>query len=161
MITETPAQAGPLPRRAGQSESQSLFAFTGGEAGPSPDAQPTAGYRPESGRTLGAAGIGAEELISLRQAATHPLLANAGRLPGQGPTPATLGRWCAAGHMTSDGRHVRLEHLVVNGRKMTSAAAIERFIHSINACSLAPLPEADRGRRNWARAAAELDAAGI
>jgi hypothetical protein len=46
----------------------------------------------------------------------------------RGCHPSTLVRWCQPGVRLPDGRRLRLEHIRVSGRLMTSRAALLRFL---------------------------------
>jgi hypothetical protein len=54
-----------------------------------------------------------------------------------------------------------LETVPLGGKRMTTRAAVGRFIAALNATGSAPLREADAIRLAHEHAAAELDAAGI
>ncbi len=49
---------------------------------------------------------------------------------GQPTSPATLFRWCIQGVKLPDGRRVRLEHIRIGTRLMTSRAACIRFLEA-------------------------------
>lgn len=102
-----------------------------------------------------------EALITLREAGRLPCLIGAGRRPGEGIDVPTLNRWCRSGHRAENRQRVILESCRINGRRMTTPAAVARFLSRINSTSPAPLPEADAARLAHARAEAELDARGV
>ena len=92
-----------------------------------------------------------EPLIPIREIPNH--------LPGAKPHKATVWRWVLTGV-----RGVKLETVLVGGRRYTNATAIERFIQATTAIANGePVPARTSKQRERAIAAAEreLAAAGI
>jgi hypothetical protein len=83
---------------------------------------------------------------------------------GRPCNPSTVFRWVASGVVTPDGRRIRLEAARLNGRYLTTEAAIARFL-----VAQTPPPEGDtparqtptQRRRSAERAGRELDKIGI
>jgi hypothetical protein len=99
-------------------------------------------------------------------------LAEAGRLvppfrPGRPTNPATIWRWSAKGIRLPDGTVIKLETCRVGGRKMTSRAALGRFILAQTPQSETdpgPLPAASlpsRRNRSVIHASRVLDRLGL
>jgi hypothetical protein len=101
-----------------------------------------------------------EELISLEAVRKLAPLRHSGRGGGP-PSLESLIRACRDGVRAEDGQRVRLESVRLSGRRMTTAAAVERWVSRLAAKSPAPLREADAARLAHRRAEAELAAAGI
>lgn len=76
--------------------------------------------------------------------------------------PATVTRWCVKGVKLPDGRRVRLEHVRVGGKLVTTKGALVRFFAAQTATvSDVAHPHTPSDRRRAAdRAAAELEAMG-
>jgi hypothetical protein len=92
--------------------------------------------------------IGSEHLRLLTKASAD--------VPGS-PHTSTVIRWALRGL-----RGVRLETILVGGRRYTSVEAIERFLERLNEPSIAPVPSVSRSRQeDIARANRQLDADGI
>ena len=76
-----------------------------------------------------------------------PLPKVAAQFPGtRGATrinPATVYRWCTRGSRTPDGRVVRLEHVRVGSRVLTSREAVGRYVAALSS-SVAPTVTAVR-----------------
>jgi hypothetical protein len=69
--------------------------------------------------------------------------------------PATIFRWCVQGVKLPDGRRVRLEHVRLSNRLLTSRAACVRFLEA-QQTDPAPAPALD----SPARRVRDADAAG-
>ncbi|MCA9235682.1 MAG: DUF1580 domain-containing protein [Planctomycetales bacterium] len=91
--------------------------------------------------------------------ATMPVASAVERVTGNRPHPATLFRW------RQGGRHgVRLETLLVGGRRQTSVEAVRRFIQQTTAVANGGEPTASptqKRRREHGEAKASLQRAGI
>jgi hypothetical protein len=84
---------------------------------------------------------------------------------GRPTHPSTLTRWCLDGIRLRNGRRLRLEHIRIGERLLTSKAAVLRFLTQQQDASSIPEPPtlrspAERKRAN-AKAEAELEASGI
>lgn len=166
MSARDSAKEPPLPHRDPQPGGDSKPTFSSENR---PDERSRSAHRAKVGAGLelfesdgraeapgGAAGdLDPRDLITLRQAKEHPALRHLR------PSIETLGRWTVKGCLAQNGQYVRLEAAVIGGRKMSSAAAVERFVSRLNDRSLAPLPEADRSRLAHRRAECELASRGI
>jgi hypothetical protein len=83
----------------------------------------------------------------------------------RGTHPSTIVRWMVDGVRLSDGRTLKLEHIRVSNRLMTSRAALIRFLAAQQEPCVPPTIEpprspAERLRSN-ARAEAELERLGV
>jgi hypothetical protein len=99
-------------------------------------------------------------------------LAEAARLvpafrPGKPTNASTVWRWSAKGVRLPDGRRTRLETCRIGGRKMTSRAALGRFIQAqtrladMEPSPVSAPPTLTRRHRMTQRASEELDRIGI
>jgi hypothetical protein len=81
-----------------------------------------------------------------------------GRLSGR-TNPSTVFRWATKGCRAADGTRIRFEACRVGSRLMTSAAAVDRFLASLNAPVISePQPRTVTQRNRAAeKAAAKLD----
>jgi len=104
--------------------------------------------------------IAAGDGISCAQAAKRIPSYRAGRPCN----PSTIFRWAACGIKLPDGRKIHLEAARLNGRWITTQAAIERFLSAqaptARTASATPCKPARRGKQQ-AGIAAELDRIGI
>jgi hypothetical protein len=92
--------------------------------------------------------IGSEQLRLLTKASAD--------VPGS-PHTSTLIRWALRGL-----RGVRLETVLIGGRRYTSVEAIERFLARLNEPATVPVPALSRSRQEHiARANRQLDAEGF
>jgi hypothetical protein len=92
--------------------------------------------------------VGSEQLCLLTKASAD--------VPGS-PHTSTLIRWAMRGL-----RGVRLETVLVGGRRFTSIEAIERFLARLNEPSAVPVPSVSSSRQKCiARANQQLDAEGF
>jgi hypothetical protein len=85
---------------------------------------------------------------------------------GGRPThPSTPVRWMLSGVQLPDGRRIKLEHIRVANRLMTSRAALIRFLAAQQDPGSTPMIEPPRSpaecRRSNARAEAELERMGV
>lgn len=55
------------------------------------------------------------------------------------PSGPTVFRWCVDGARASDGKRVRLEHVRVGSRILTSRAAVSRFLSRLTNGAAAPI----------------------
>src|SRR4051812_35531745 len=80
-------------------------------------------------------------------------------------TPQTCWRWIRKGVRLADGQTLRLEHVQLAGRFLTSWPAYLRFIErqtpAVASAQPAPVRSADRRQRGSERAEQTLSAAGI
>lgn len=101
----------------------------------------------------------------------HPIgMSQAARLlgtfrGGRACHPSTVVRWCHPGVRLADGRQLRLEHLKVAGRLMTSRPALLRFLAAQQTPDSCPEVEPPRTaaerRRAFADSETDLDALGV
>jgi hypothetical protein len=83
----------------------------------------------------------------------------------RGTHPSTIVRWMVDGIRLSDGRTLKLEHIRVSNRLMTSRAALIRFLAAQQepcpAPTIGPPRSPAERRRSNARAEAELERRGV
>jgi len=94
-----------------------------------------------------------EKRISFGSARMLPVLER----DGSQPDAATVWRWAVHGV-----RGLKLESVVIGGRRFTTAEAVERFVHALSTGSSdtsAPTPQ--QRKREIAAAKARLQSAGI
>ena len=84
---------------------------------------------------------------------------------GRRTHPSTITRWMLSGIRLADGRNLRLEHIRVSNRLMTSRAAVVRFLAEQQLPTTPPEIDAPRSttkrRRENDRAEDELNSLGI
>lgn len=97
--------------------------------------------------TVGTAPLAGEDLVPVNQAA--------GLFPVR-PAPATLWRWILRGS-----RGVRLETLMIGGRRFTSRAAVARFIEGVTRAATPALAATPSTTARQRHAAAEREAAAL
>jgi hypothetical protein len=84
------------------------------------------------------------EMIDTQTETLIPINEASGHVPGSKPHLATIWRWVQRGV-----RNVKLDTVLVGGKRYTSAEAIARFVEQTNAAADGPQPK--RGIRSRAR----------
>lgn len=75
--------------------------------------------------------------------------------------PSTVARWCIEGVPLADGRRLRLESFTFSGKRMTSQAAITRFVLAQQTQAGADEPVQSPAGRSKAAAKAEAELAAM